>query len=191
MLFKLFAFFCLTICFFVSCNSIEPINISEVNNQANTSLDNNIESIEKLLLTDSLNIDIRIDIASRYYSEQNFEKAFFHFFKVFEIDNKNLNALINLGNIYYDTQQFDKAIIYYDKALIIDKGNINVKCDLATCYLNIKMPEKAIEILKENVAINYNHAQSHYNLAVIYKQIGKIKESDEEMRIFNSLNSTK
>jgi tetratricopeptide (TPR) repeat protein len=161
-------------------------------NQFNTPIQsntlNNFNTIEESLLKDSLNTNVRLDLASKYYTQQNFEKALFHFLKVSEIEPKNLIALINIGNIYYDTQVFDKAIIYYDKALTIDNNNINVKCDKATCYLNSNMPDKAIEILKENIKQDYNHAQSHHNLSVIYRQLGKNKEADEELLIFNKLN---
>lgn len=174
-----------------SCNADESVKVKAANNQFTTQVQtitpSQTEALEDTLLSDSLNISLRLELASLYYSEEKLEEALFQFLKVTDIDNKNLTALINVGNIYYDSQQFEKAIDYYKKALIIDNKNVNVKCDMATCYLNNKMPEKAIEILKENVKTNFNHVQSHYNLAVIYKQLGKIKESDDEMKIFNSI----
>lgn len=181
--------------FVISCdNEAKQTNVTtqniplRQNNSKNESFAE-IASYEKQLGTDSLNIEVRLNLASILYSTKEFEKAIYHFSIVNKINKKNLEALISLGNIYYDIQQNEKAIDYYEKALAIDNKNINVRCDLATCYLNIKKPEKALEILKENIVMNFNHTQSHYNLSIVYKQLGKTKEAEEELKIFNKLNT--
>lgn len=172
----------------LSCNSSDTLKVNSKIEQNNSIVSTDtIQILESSLIQDSLNIENRLDLALRYYSKYEFEKAIFHFSKIISIDGKNLDAIINIGNVYYDTQQYAKAMEYYQNALVIDDSNINVRCDYATCYLNEKMPEKAIEILNENVKRNFNHAQSHYNLAIIYKQLGKVQESDKEMKIFNSI----
>ncbi|MCX6230110.1 MAG: tetratricopeptide repeat protein [Bacteroidetes bacterium] len=142
---------------------------------------------EKELIKDSLNIEMRIMLANNYYVKKQFDNAIYHLKIVSTLDEKNENALILLGNIYYDIEQSDKAIIYYEKALKLNDKNVNVRCDLATSYLNIKNPEKACSLLKKNIQINYNHAQSHHNLSIAYKQLGKTKEAEEELKIFNKL----
>jgi len=142
---------------------------------------------EQALLQDSSNIQLHLVLGNNYYVKMNYEKAIDHLLKVCRIDEKNTIALIGLGNIYYDMEQYQKAIDYYEKALVLDNNNVNVRCDLATCYLNIKNTEKACALLKKNIELDHNHAQSHHNLSVVYKEMGKVKEADEEMKIFNSL----
>ena len=142
---------------------------------------------EQALKADSLNIPLRLALANNYYVKLQYEKAIDHLLKICSIDDKNTVALITLGNIYYDTEQYQKGIEYYEKALALDGKNVNVRCDLATCYLNLKKPEKALALLKKNIALDYNHAQSHHNLSVVYKEMGKLKEADEEMKLFESL----
>jgi tetratricopeptide (TPR) repeat protein len=150
---------------------------------------NDLTLLEDSLKHDSLNINLRNQLASKYYSTGELDKAALHFLKIYKLDNKNLIALSNLGNIYYDNQQDDKAIQFYEKALAIDPGNISMKCDLATCYSRINKPQKAIQILRENIKSDSNHRQSHYNLSVILRQIGKISEAETEMKKYESLNS--
>lgn len=153
------------------------------------SAEDEFASMEQNLLNDSLNIELRTALAARYYQKGDLEKATKHYLVISRVDKENLNALSSLGNIYYDSQQDDKAIQFYEKALSLDPQNINMRCDLATCYFRINRLKKATEILKENIAMDYNHKQSHYNLSVILKQSGNIKEADAEMAIYNSLSS--
>ena len=143
---------------------------------------------ENILSKDSLNIELRLALATNYYAERNFDKAIYHLLIVYNIDNNNIEALINLGNVYYDWGQNEKAIEFYEKALVLDTKNVNVRCDLATCYLNIKDPEKALSLLKKNLGQDKNHVQTHHNLAVVYKELGKTKEAEEEINIYNNLN---
>jgi superkiller protein 3 len=146
---------------------------------------------QKRFAADTTNYEIRTMLAVNYYSAGDMDNAIYHFNKVVEHDSKNLIALANLGNIYYDVKQDDKAIEYYEKALELDPKNIDMRCDLATCYMNINKLKKAIKILKENIEMNPKHEKSHHNLAVILKQNGDIKESEDEMKIYESLKITK
>lgn len=178
-----------------SCNTKEEKKSDNSSVQPNNTLQetqapaNDVALLEDRVAQDSLNIELRTMLAAKYYSTGNFEKAHFHFMKIYELDNNNLIALANLGNLYYDTQQDDKAIQFYEKALVIDPSNINMKCDLATCYSRINKFKKAIEILNGNIKMDYNHLQSHYNLSIILKQTGNTKEADEEMKIYQKLSS--
>lgn len=52
---------------------------------------------------------------------------------------------------------------------------------MATCYLNLKNVEIALKILLENTKIDYNHAQTHHNLSIVYSKLGKPKEASAEM----------
>ncbi len=144
---------------------------------------------ENILLKDSLNTELHLAIASNYYAEKQFDKAIEHLISVCRIDNKNTEAFITLGNVYYDTEHYEKAVQYYEKALLLDPNNVNVRCDQATCYLNIQNIEMAFKLLKKNIEIAPDHAQSHHNLSVVYSQMGKSKEAEEELQIFNRLKS--
>jgi Tfp pilus assembly protein PilF len=191
--FWLFLWVCACFITLGACNSNETTETYNADSSGNISAaKNTVDSFavyEKALALDSLNIDLRNALAAKYYSADDYERAEFHYSKVCNVDKKNLLALTGLGNIFYDTKQFKKAIEYYQKALSIDEKNTNVRCDMATCYLNINLPGKALIILKENLAIDYNHAQSHHNLSVVYQKLGKQKEADEEMRIYNNLSN--
>jgi tetratricopeptide (TPR) repeat protein len=142
---------------------------------------------ESNLAKDSLNVELRLALANNYYVEKRYDKALGHLLILYGMDSKNLKILTGLGNVYYDTEDYNNAVKYYEKELSLDPNNVDVRCDLATCYLNMKKPEISLGLLKKNIKINPKHIQSHHNLAVVYGQLGKSKEAEEEMAIYNSL----
>lgn len=185
---------CLCSVLFLSCNNtdvktgqnkVQDTDIQQNETQSVTG--ENRTMYETALVTDSLNTDIRLKLAADYYLNKDLGKAQFHYLKIIGYDKNNMAALFNLGNISYDQQQFGQAIKYYEAFLEKDKNNSNVRCDMATCYLNLDNPQKAIQILKENIKLNTNHLQSHYNLSVILKQVGKTAEAEKEREIYNAL----
>lgn len=164
----------------------EPVDQPVSNGQMTFTADS-FAYYESLLLQDSANMELRLALGVNYYSERQFDKAIGHLLKVVTNDPKNQEALITLGNVFYDTGQFENAITYYEKALALNDKNVDVRCDLATCYLNLKQPEKSLSLLKKNLAIDPDHAQSHHNLSVVYRQMGRTIEADEQMKVFNAL----
>ena len=176
---------------FFSCNSPEKDkNAIPEDSQLAPAVDS-FALYEEKLAKDSLNFELRNKIAVNYYAAKDYQKAIFHFLKVYHNDGKNLAVIINLGNLYYDTELYEKAIEFYKKALLLDNTNTSVRCDMATCYLNIKEPKTALALLKENIKQDFNHLQSHHNLSVVYTELGMTKEAEEELAIFNKLSSQK
>ena len=179
-------FFIAFIIFFASCNSDKV----KTTDKTTTVIENSVDSLamlENVIAVDSLNIDLRLAIASRYYKIRKFDNALEHLMKAEQIDKNNIDVLIGLGNVYYDTENFEDAIGYYEKVLKIEPENTNVRCDMATCFLSTNKPEKALSLLKKNLEIDKNHLQSHHNLSIVYKQMGKTKEADEEKAIYEKL----
>ncbi|MFZ4400555.1 MAG: tetratricopeptide repeat protein [Bacteroidales bacterium] len=186
-------YFIISLVFLISaCNNEVQKTIVNPGNEVNHTIDafpaDSFAFYENVLIKDSLNKDLHLAIATNYYAEKQFDKAIEHLLTVCRLDAKNLIACITLGNIYYDTKQDEKAIMFYEKALLLDQENVNVRCDLATSYLNLKNAEKSLILLKENIKMEPKHAQSHHNLSLVFSQLGKTKEAEAEMKIFNELN---
>ncbi len=181
-------FIALVFLLLISCNSDEQkVEQSKKTGTSQELAKDSFAYYENLLKSDSLNNELRLALSANYYSVKMFDKAIEHLSIVCSTDKKNKEAFAMLGNVYYDTEQFEKAIEFYEQAVNLDPKNLNVRCDLATCYLNIKKYDKALDLLKKNISIDNNHIQSHHNLSVLYTQMGKTKEADQEMKIFNKL----
>jgi tetratricopeptide (TPR) repeat protein len=84
------------------------------------------------------------------------------------LNSKDLNALIQLGNLYYDHGQFPHAVEYYGRALEIDPTNLGVRTDRGTSYWNMGLPDAAIAEFKKSLETDPKHAQTLYNLGVVY-----------------------
>lgn len=198
---ELLLIICFALTLLISCNSgkqkkgLETVEqydqyVPSAENQNMITLEN-LAKDEEILKKDSLNIEMRIRLASSYYTINETLRAIDHFLVVHKIDEKNLTALIALGNLYMDTKQNGRAIEFYEKALEQDSLNLNVRCDMGTCYKRLEMFEKAIQIWKNIIEINYNHAVSHYNLYIVYNKIDNHKEAEKEKRIFDKIVSEK
>jgi len=172
----------------IACNSGNSVGEKAISIDTDSEFPaDSFEFYEKALAVDSLNIELRVAIATNYYATKQFEKAIDHLLIAHQIDKKNVEILITLGNIYFDIDKYEKAIEFYKNALLLDDKNVNVRCDMATCYLNNKMPKKAYAILKKNIEIDSTHAPSHHNLSFVCNELGKTKEAEAEMIIYNRL----
>ncbi|MCX7831852.1 MAG: PIN domain-containing protein [Actinobacteria bacterium] len=102
-------------------------------------------------------------------------------------DPNNYEALVGIANLYFDNQQYQQAVEYYRRALKIKPEDPNVRTDLAICYTYLDLLDLAASELKQVIEKYPNHAQAHFNLAVVYQRMGRIKEAIEELDAFMKL----
>lgn len=102
-------------------------------------------------------------------------------------DPQNYEALVGLGNLYFDNQQYQQAVEYYRRALKIKPDDPNVRTDLAICYTYLDLLDLAASELKQVIEKYPNHAQAHFNLAIVYQRMGRIKDAIEELDEFMKL----
>lgn len=102
-------------------------------------------------------------------------------------DPQNYEALVGLGNLYFDNQQYQQAVEYYRRALKINPDDPNVRTDLAICYTYLDLLDLAASELKQVIEKYPNHAQAHFNLAIVYQKMGRIKDAISELDTFMKL----
>lgn len=102
-------------------------------------------------------------------------------------DPHNYEALVGLGNLYFDNQQYQQAVEYYRRALKIKPDDPNVRTDLAICYTYLDLLDLAASELKQVIEKYPNHAQAHFNLAIVYQRMGRIKDAIDELDTFMKL----
>ncbi len=81
---------------------------------------------------------------------------------------KDVNAATQLGNLYYDHGQYREAVEWYGKSLEIQPGNPDVLTDRGTSFWNLNQPDSAIAEFKKALASDPSHAQTLYNMGVVY-----------------------
>lgn len=99
--------------------------------------------------------------------------------KIVAQDPKNYQVWVQLGNDYFDTDQPQKAVNAYAKALEIDQTQPNtsdVLTDQGVMYRKMGLFDKAIANFEKASALNPKHAQSLYNLGIVYANDLKQKD---------------
>jgi len=100
--------------------------------------------------------------------------------KIVAQDPKNYMVWVQLGNDYFDTEQPQKAVNAYAKALEIDANNQNtpnVLTDQGVMYRKMGLFDKAIANFEKASQLDPRHAQSLFNLGVVYAN--DLKQNDK------------
>ncbi len=101
---------------------------------------------------------------------------------------KNRQAWVQLGHSYFDTKNPMKAIEAYDKALAIDGNDPDVLTDQAIMFRQLGWYEKAIETFQQANKLNPSHANSLFNMGIVYMQdLGDNEKAKEVFRRFLDL----
>ena len=99
--------------------------------------------------------------------------------KIVAQDPKNRQAWVQLGNDYFDTDQAQKAVNAYGKALELEPNNpnaSNILTDQGVMYRKMGLFDKAIENFEKANKLDPKHAQSLFNLGVVYANDLKQKD---------------
>jgi len=99
-------------------------------------------------------------------------------------DPANRNAWVELGNNFFDSEQPMQAVEAYGKALEINGDDANVLTDQGIMFRRLGWYDKAIENFDKAIRLNPQHAQSYYNLGIVYrydlKDLAKAKSAWEK-----------
>lgn len=98
-------------------------------------------------------------------------------------DPKNRQAWVQLGNDFFDTDQTQKAINAYGKALELDPNDANVLTDQGVMYRKMGWYDKAIANFEKANQIDSRHAQSLFNLGIVYAT--DLKQPDKAQAAWN------
>jgi cytochrome c-type biogenesis protein CcmH/NrfG len=83
-------------------------------------------------------------------------------------DPDNRNAWVQLGHNYFDSHQPMKAVEAYGKALALDGNDPDVLTDQGVMFRELGWYDRAVENFTKANRIQPTHAQSLYNLGVVY-----------------------
>ncbi len=163
---------------------------------------------ERVLLTDSLNTDVLMNLGNLYGEKGELETAEKYYLKALKIDEESGNErfvafdLENLGNLYIKKKAYDKALSYGMRALRIREGlpykidNIYSLKQMGIIYLkkNDHATAKNYLVEAEKVARSIN---AKFQLKDIYKNSAQVhfKEQNylkafEHQKNFSDLNDS-
>lgn len=105
--------------------------------------------------------------------------------KIVAQEPKNYMVWVQLGNDYFDTDQAQKAVNAYSKALEIEpnhQNTPNVLTDQGVMYRKMGLFDKAIANFEKASALDPRHAQSLFNLGVVYAN--DLKQNDKAIAVW-------
>ena len=98
-------------------------------------------------------------------------------------DPNNRQAWVQLGHSYFDSKNPMKAIEAYDKALALDDNDPDVLTDQAIMFRQLGWYEKSIETFQQANRLNPKHANSLFNMGLVYMQ--DLGENERAKEAFN------
>jgi len=93
-------------------------------------------------------------------------------------------AWVKLGHNYFDSGQPIEAIEAYDKALEIDGNDPDVLVDQGVMYRQLGWFQKAIGNFQKANKLNPNHANSFFNMGIVFSQ--DLDEKEKAKAAWNS-----
>lgn len=152
------------------------------------SIEKKVIDIQKLLVSDSSNVNLRIELARLFLEENMIVKAIMELQKAVEIAPNRVDSLLLLSYAYNQLlePELSKSEILLRKALEIEPNNPDVHLSLAQVLEKLG---KGDESIKEfNQAINFTDdptilLSAHLGLMAAYKRKGDIVKADKEYQI--------
>jgi len=94
---------------------------------------------------------------------------------------------VNLSGYYNRQGKFDLSLAYARKALELNPNSDSAYFQMGKTYRALEDWPHAAEALEHAVAIKPLSSQYHYVLGLVYRKLGKVQESQEQMEIFAKL----
>lgn len=124
------------------------------------------------------NINILLNEANKYLTDQNFDEAIEKCNEIIRIDPLYATAYTCLGISYWGKRNYESAILNYRKAIALDSLEIVSYNNLGYLYLKFMNYSSAIKYLQKSYSISVSAATA-YNLGDAYRDNGQLQEALE------------
>ncbi|MGE5458873.1 MAG: tetratricopeptide repeat protein, partial [Methanobacterium sp.] len=142
----------------------------------------------------------QLDLAVKYISENDFEKAILAYNEAIRIDEKEVKAYQGLAKVYTLQEKYDQAQDTYEKGMtaVAAQDKSTLQLGLAGMYIDQGELDKAEQAFKEMKNADKHCLEAYWGLAMAYQQKGDqvqaksiltqaIKENPKEYRTYNTL----
>ncbi len=98
---------------------------------------------------------------------------------------------MNLGQVFIGKNEFEKAEEYFEKALLPDSTNADIFVGLGVIEGRRKNYTEAKEYFERAIELKPDSQEAHYNLGLVFKNMGDKEGARRELEIFNKLKQQK
>jgi len=119
-----------------------------------------------------------ISLGNAYEEEGLYDKAIKSYKKSIQLAPDCSTAYLNLGMLYSDLGAYNESIEIFKKGLQLNPNKFEyelLNINLSKTYIKTKKYEEAEKILKL-----YDNFDGHFNLAILYEELGKTAEAIKE-----------
>tara|TARA_Y100001968_G_scaffold333179_1_gene394557 strand:+ start:6025 stop:7569 length:1545 start_codon:yes stop_codon:yes gene_type:complete len=114
--------------------------------------------------------------------EGDIEQAFLFFKMSINKYPNHVDAYINLGNLLIDAEKYEAAKKYSYKAIKLANNNAFAQNNHGIIMQNLNQYEEAVIHFKKAINPKENWETPYYNIANLYKEIGKVKDAEINAR---------
>lgn len=142
----------------------------------------------------------KLDLAVKYLSENDYEKAILAFNDAIKIDPKEVKAYQGLARTYTIQGKYDEAQSTYDRglAVVAAEKKPTLQIGLAGMYIDQGQLDKAEQVFLEINNSNQSCLEAYWGLAIVYQQKGDnaraeamlrkaVEKNPNEYRAYNTL----
>jgi tetratricopeptide (TPR) repeat protein len=124
-------------------------------------------------------------LGREYVVRGYYQAAFVLFTKAVEVNPRSFSSTFGLGLALYRLQEFDRAIKTLQRATEIDNKSVNGFLWLGISYLqNKNYPQAETTLIKANKLSNGESADVHWQLARLYKDQNRFRESADALELY-------
>ncbi|MEN6389291.1 MAG: tetratricopeptide repeat protein [Syntrophomonas sp.] len=145
-------------------------------------------------------VQAKLDLAVKYLSENDYDKAILTFNDAINIDSKEVKAYQGLARVYTIKGDYDNAKSTYDKGLtsVAAEKKQTLQIGLAGMYIDQGQLDKAEQAFQEINNSNASCLEAYFGLATVYQQKGDnakaeailcqaVANNPNEYRAYNTL----
>ncbi|MFA5032518.1 MAG: tetratricopeptide repeat protein [bacterium] len=164
--------------------------ISVLYNQAGMSLKEK-EVLSEIVLKDSTNVGIWIDLAKAYSKIDSFPAAIYAYNKAFSLDSTLESTFcFELGLACFQATKYDSSELLFSKKIERDSLAAGAYFNRALARIQLKKYKEGIVDLQKGLEIKPNYAQGHLWLAQTYGFLGMKQKAKAECAEVIKIDST-
>ena len=158
------------------------------------SKDNAVEALaafQKVLQLDPVSVRAMNNLGQAYEALARFQDAEKAYLAAIAAERQQAKKTewpsYNLGLFYLNKGRVDDAIPYFRQALERNPQFASAKMKLATAIAKKGLSPEALDLLNQAVALEPENAEAHYRLGQLLNRLGKHKEAEQHLALFNQL----
>lgn len=142
-----------------------------------------IEALIIILMKDDYIISHHRSSAQNAARTKNYDKAIYHYQKLFKIAPDSATVNLEMANVYFDKRDYEHAITHYRRVLEIDPTIKGVNSRLGQAYLEKSDSKTALEYFKGELELNRRDPYANFYIGEDYFKKGDYQQAAQHFQV--------